>query len=333
MKKRDSRIVNLQLTKRTLESFKSSTLDMDYEIRAIDPIIHRLGLPGDHGYRDLEERFGKLKIDDTYQPEKRMPKYKTKAYLHTQVGNLPVFLNPVEPYLPRCILEVPYPEREFLVDLSWCLPKLKVYSVEYAIDLYCCDLMEAENLLWLLKRYLYVPYKRSTKEYGELLFQVGEGVGVQRISPQTGGVENEEDVEPPVYRSGNLKVYLRGPDELKRGRSWFHRHVDRVRVELTPTRSQLRRHNIRRLKDFIRAPKFKAVCENILNFKKFRDSSKRFPREWEGYRSGSFQEEFIQQRKNGVKNPSQYMTDAEGFDEFKPALVEATEEFDREWDS
>jgi hypothetical protein len=334
MRRKDSVTMKKHLAKRTVMSLKDSTLDLGRTIIAIEAKIHRAGFSGDYEYQDLAERFGTLKIDETYVPQERMPNYKTKALVHTEMGNLAVFLNQIKPFLPKCLIEISNPTRDFLIELSRLFPNLKVWSIEYALDIYCCDPMEVENLLWLLKRYLYVPYKRSTKEYGELLFQVGDTVGVRRTSPQTDESQRDQkhgqDVEAPVFRAENLKAYMRGPDELKHGKSWFWEDVDRVRLEFTATGDRLRRHNIRSLKDFIRAPRFKTVCENLLNFKRFVGHSRRFPKEWEGYNSGSFQQEHIQRRR-GVKNLSQYIRDAKGFEGFKSTLVAAMEEFDRRY--
>ena len=46
----------------------------------------------------------------------------------------------------------------------------------------------------------------------------------------------------------------------------------------------------------------------------------------------SFQQElWLARRRGSPKNPTQYMVDAPGFDELKEQVIEAIEEFDRDW--
>jgi len=343
MNKKDSQIIQYQLMKRTVESVKSSTLCIGYTIIGAEAKIHRMRLSGRYDYGKLEKKVGrKLRIDETYSPKERMPNYKTKAYLQTQAWNLTIFLDPVSPFLPPCIIEFSYPTKEFLAWLCKLLPGLNVSWVEYALDIYCCDPLEVESLFWVLRRYLYVPYQKSTRQYGGLYFKAGERGKIRRIPSDMqeaeDGEEHKQSEEGAVFRVGPMKLYKRGPDKQKHRNSWFFEQVDRVRLELTSTGYYLQKHKLQSLKDFIPHPRFKPMCENLINFKRFRERCKGLPKEWEAYSAedrdgnpGSFQQEYIQARQKKGKNLTNRIEDAKGFEEFKSMLISAMDGFDRKW--
>jgi hypothetical protein len=116
--------------------------------------------------------LGDLKIDDTFMPEIRNPKYDRKAIKRYESFYLIIFVNPKKNCYPWCSIEV-HPEKDlpvqtykdFLKELDSNLPDLKVSLVEYTIDLFCNSPKEVNSLFWFIRRCLYIPAQREVVTY------------------------------------------------------------------------------------------------------------------------------------------------------------------------
>jgi hypothetical protein len=289
--------------------------------------IHRMVLTGLYGYKRIEEALGKLFVDETFDPVKQRSAYRARALRKVQNFDVSIFVNPVTSR-PACLMRIdPQGDvsikayKEFLKWLDSGLPGLKVSSVEYANDQFCNDPKAAENLFMIERRHLYVPRQRHMRTYGETIARWGKKTRMNT-----------------VFRIGDNKLYERGPDKKKQDQFWLYRYVDRVRLEHTATREELRKRNIDRLTDFISHPRFYAVNKLIYGFKHF-EGSKHLPRPWEGYPTpddsgepGCFQAEQIFHRRK-VNNIGQYLTDSNDFEPLLERLRDLWLKFDEEWEA
>ena len=183
------------------------------------------------------------------------------------------------------------------------------------------------------RRYIYFPNKREIK-----LFK-SEG---QNCTYYVGNKKKKSFFDHDLFQEHKLrldpqsKLYEWGKKPLKDGRrEGRHRDsLDTVRLEYTAYRRNLAR-SIDKLTDFLTDCRFRKIVKNSFKFRKFKDTSKAFPKEWEKYNkkdldgfNNSFQEEYNQ--SNNL-NPSQHIVEPKRFENFKFKLSVAMDNFDKKW--
>lgn len=278
---------------------------------------------GKYDYAYLTTKLGKLKVDNTFIPERRQPQYGMQ--LMKNFGNgiaVNVFVNPLDPFLPPCYMEIhlknnPKIERvkNFLIDLADKFPALNVSKIEYANDIYCLNSKTAREVYEVIRRHLYVPYQRTIRDYGE---QIGVKYGKMNR----------------VYRIGDTKMYERGKDSKKCGEGWPDECLDRIRLEHTACRRQLKNHDICTIGDLIKNPKFFELNKKVYGFKNYKKSDK-LPRFYDSFNSApnnidSFQAEHLFHKKH-IKNIGQYVEDTPNFKKLKSTLFDCWSYFDKTW--
>jgi hypothetical protein len=308
-----------QLIKFHADHNKRSAME---EITKVDPKLHYLRFSGHFDYPWLQEKIGKMKIND--KPPKIMPNYRKEAYKKFEGGYLTVFFSPKEPFLPPCMIQTTASTKEFLIKIDQLLPGLKLSMVEYAVDIFCRDFLGTELLFWILRKHVYVPYGNRSMLYGGQEVDEGRMSFVCRITP--------------------VKLYERGIDEDKKDipgtgeKGWLYKKVNRIRLEYTAEGYILKQKRLNTLKDLIRLPKFRTIFSGKIKFKHFRDTAGRFPRYWEGYlakdlngNSGAFQDEYVKASNSGVINLSQYLQDEVTLNQLNDMIQAEIAKFDLEW--
>ncbi len=287
--------------RRILKKLKKSILK---DITKIQVRIHRIGLSGKYyKWVDLEEEIGKLKLNDAYRPNERRKNYGTQAFGRFMNRKITVFLNPTEPYIPQCLIEMSYPNVKFLSKLRSKLPDLKVSFAEYTIDLFFKNSDDVKKYFALIYRYIYFPYRK------EMVLQLDKKLG-DKTRDKNAWVYVDED---------RMKLYERGPDdEIEKGGYWLLENVDRIRIEFRAEWKDLDKHDLVSLKSFSQNPQFDIMMRDKFRFKRFKKSvNNNLPTEYDEYsvkdlkgHSGAFQNEFLYLKKRkAVKNISQSIED------------------------
>jgi len=299
-----------------------------YKIRCF---IHKITLSGPYGYDQITTNIGPLYLDRNFDPKTRSPNYKNKFIRNRKYFSLIFFLNPKQ-YLPSCYIEIHPKEnvsakryKKFLIRFNANLPGLKVSKVEYASDQFCHRPSKVERLFYLERRHLYVSQSRKCGLIGEDYDQFGR--------------KNRLNF---VFHNGRIKIYERGPDDEKNGKAWERKFIDRVRLEYTATRTDLKKNGLDDLSQFIVSPKFLQMNKNRFRFMCFKGSNK-LPKIWEDYNlpdargfEGSFQAQHIEWRKDTllrkkIKNIKVYTARVEEFDPLLSRLESVWASFDQEW--
>ena len=273
--------------------------------------LHKLSFSGGYGFQEIGSELGHPFLDDSFQPGKRMPNYRKKYLIWVGGVLFVIFLEPISHFFPDCYLEFAPPEsmgpsklRAFLSGLDRTLPKLKVSRIEYALDIFHPNPIVRKNLYGLIKAFLSIPYQRKVEV-----------------------IENGE-THARTFMIGRTKIYERGSDKDKKDQSWYPEDLDRLRIEHTSNRPQLMRNGINKLNDLLDSPRFFESHRDRYNFKHFRSS--KLPQFFEKYNTNSFQEEREYYRKT-IKNIYQYIKAFKPLDGFRKRLVEAMEQFDKDW--
>ena len=173
-------------------------------------------------------------------------------------------------------------------------------KAEYTLDFLCKDPNSTHNLFNLLRRYVYCPSKTATKLYDSdienSLYYIDTKKRLKKL------FHHELDSTNVSYNI-RFKIYERGPDQTskRKGSSWSKESLDRIRIEYTAFIEELDKHKLYYLRNFLEDCKFKEIFENSFQFRKFKDTSKKCPKEWDEYKqmdqdgnNNSFQEEYIQ---------------------------------------
>lgn len=266
----------LELQKATLDSFITSFIDENI-IYMIQPMIHRIRLSGvteidedkyEYDYEYFKEKLGSIGINNDFDPEKRMPNYKQQLILTSALVTINIYIYPINNRPAYCMEVTPDGDitiveyMEILAALNEILPDMKVSSVEYALDLVCKKPSEVENVFMLIRRFLYIRNHKKSRLIGEQMVNWG----------------NESRMNS-VFHLVRTKVYERGPDNKKTKDYWHFRDLDRVRLEHTAKRKELRRHGIDRLTDLINDCRFFKINNGIYRFMSF-EKTKKLPKYW-----------------------------------------------------
>ena len=286
----------------------------------VEAKLHRLTLSAGLHYPNFKDRLPSGLYEDSdnnFLSDRYNKKFICRGY---KDFNLLIFTNPIgtrAPYFFQFIPTKDIPISQYkgtLCAIAQALPRLKVSSVEYAIDQYTKDIWTAQHLFWLEVRTLYSPYQRK------IWFSGGQGA--------TLGVSKRRNL---VYHIGDSdKSYERGEDRLKQQEGWWADVINRVRLEHTANRAELKKHGIDLLEDLIRHPKFAQINANKWKFKRFK--SRTLPDPLGLYLHGAFMAELFKWRQI-KKNLAQYLTDEQNMDGILYEVLAAMGDFDRAWAS
>ncbi len=308
----------------------------------IECLIHRVVLTGPYKYPELRTALGPLKQDDG--PIRRA--YKENYFSNISGFRRSVYVKPTT-FRRQCCIEV-VPSREvepkeykrMLMGLVNGLPYLQVSEVEYAVDVYCRSHQREAFLFDELLRYFWGPHKRRIRLSGA----------------KVEDWERDDRMNRLFYLEKNalkLKVYERGPDKSKRGKGWPWISTDRLRFEQTVKLAKLKELDIVRLYDFIQNVRFEELSKDAFKFRRFKPSyprkrspKKPLPMPWDPYPwkdskgqiPGAFHAGYLYYNKLTAGDPDyrenilQYVQDTPEFAVFKRMLIEATRDFDREWE-
>ena len=152
---------------------------------------------------------------------------------------------------------------EILDSLNGILPNMKVSSVEYALDLFCDKPSEVENVFMLIRRFLYIRNSKKARLFGEKTTNWGNAARMNF-----------------VYHFGRTKVYERGPDDKKTKNHWHFQDLDRVRLEHTAKRKELRQHGIDCLTDLMQDCSFFNINNGIYRLMSF-TKTRKLPKYWD----------------------------------------------------
>ena len=305
-------------------------------ITEIVPLIHRSKFFIKRcSYGEVKERLGKIRVlspKETLFYLQREPGYRQVGYIQRGwgLGRMTVFFNPREAYFPRFRFHTSQSSQAALMALHDDMggyPDLKVSSLEYTIDFFCESCEAVSNLFYLLRRYMFFPYAKST-------FMNGGDFGGW----------NEPRDENAVYHINmgdiHAKIYERGGNDngFPKRKGWPHKNVDRVRLEFTFERNFLARNHISDISDLIKDTKFYQLCSPRIQFKNFKASSP-FPKDWENYTAADkdgnieclMEENFKAKREGNFKNPLQYLEDTKMLYSLKKEIRYEIRNFDNNW--
>jgi hypothetical protein len=221
-----------------------------------------------------------------------------------------------------------------LFALKETLPDLIMSTVEYTLDIICKDAKSVGNLFNLFRRYIYCPNQTATKLYNsEMLNRTYYIDTLKNLQSLINNTSNFTDFQTGKLR---FKIYERGKDnDRSNDKGWSRDKLDRVRIEYKAYSKIFNDNKLFFLSDFLADCKFIKIFKDRFKFKKFNDTCKKCPKEWENYNNSdqdgninSFQEEYIQ---NHLSNKSQHISTPKGFDIFISKISKAIHEYDVEW--
>jgi hypothetical protein len=331
------RIMN---AKRLQASIINSALGGIEEIR---PLIHKVIFFGNYNFGEIERSLGKIRVlspEEKQKYKKREPGYRDVGYCQIPFAKFIVYYNPKKNFFPWCRIHTSQSNPKVFSFLIKALPRLKISSMEYAIDFFCKDNDSASDLFYLLRRYMFFPNAKKIRLICDSAFGWREPRKINavfKIYFAAGGKHNTKATRVNTY----AKIYERGDDNagFKNREGWPQRKVDRVRLEFAFRRTALRKIGIESLGSlFVHGPKFYEACAKRIQFKNFKPSSP-YPKDWEDYlatdNSGnmeSLQEEILKAKREGKrKNPYQCLEDTPRLMRLKKKILRAIKQYDDEW--
>jgi len=278
--------------------------------------LHVITLSGSYGYSELVERLGKFV--ERPKTEKEYPMYDKKYLRQFKDFRVAFYVNPNRLYLPWSILKIfplkdlpPSSHREVLADLAGRLPRCKLHSIEYTVDIHCEPRKKARTLFWSMLKWLYVPYAKRVRIMGGKMLRDGE--------------ENYV-----AYFGKGHKMYERGATRPSGGPSWSDKTIDRLRLEYTAPRGVLKKHKLSMLEDLVESPKFFKINSGQWRLKKFKAG--KLPGICDAYPTGSFQGAYLEaKRRHVVQNPPQHLTNIDELSPVEYLIQESMSQFDKEW--
>jgi hypothetical protein len=319
-------ILEVKMNKLLFDRKKKNILD---QIKSLKALIHRVVLSGYYNYDQVEQKLGKIKVnnerlkvtDHNGDFVKNRSRYNTFGNVWYCGKQVSVLLNPPARFYPFCMLEVTEPSQEWLMRLNSKLPNLKVSSVEYAVDIFPHNSEFSEDLRNFLSKYLHCKHKRSSK-IEENLSTLATNTVIHYST-----------------QHGIGKLYSRGPDNKKIDDGWPIADCDRTRIEFKATIDYyLTKYRIKTLDTFIKNPKMTRIIGRKFQFQTLKKSeSLGIPSEHEFYdecdENGmpvTFQAKLIILNHN-VSNIYSYIIKPKGFDRLIDLWDEAVASYDLEW--
>lgn len=275
-------------------------MSINEHISKIEVKIHRLRLSGNYEWDDLDGIIGKLKMNDQYIPHKRMPNYRTNAFVRFRKRNLTLFLNPMKGGIPKCIIELSYPYQILLSKLRSKLPGLHVWRAEYTIDIFFENPEHVKKYFFLIYSSIYFPYQKDMTLHSH-----------KELDDKT------RDKNAWVFTK-KMKLYERGPDnKVQREGYWLLNDVDRIRIEFKANYRDLYEYGLNSLKLFSKNPLFTLMLKDRFSFKRVKESVNNLPGAHYDYpvkdvkgHAGAFQNFYLYYKsKKVVKNLSQSIED------------------------
>jgi hypothetical protein len=192
----------------------------------IKVLIHRSVFSGLYGSEKLERAMGNQEIKWIPNKTRAFSSYSYKANIQLEQGEVEIF-SLRKTFGPSCIIATADSTYDMLRYLRKSLPNLKIYSLEYAIDLYCKNPEAVSDLFYLLRRYLYRRNAKLTSMDG------GKFYGWQDWLKDLRERNAVYYIEMGKKSGKHIKVYERGDDSKKISgtKEWHHKDVDRVRIE------------------------------------------------------------------------------------------------------
>lgn len=314
----------------------------------IKPKLHWIALSGNaNSYSRILTELGG--IFPGPRPITRPDRKQYNRWGYIGGGQYIIYWWPKEGHFDYFMLATSNSTPEELWDLYGKVGDLKISSVEYTIDFFCKGPEAVNNLYFLFRRYSYFPNKTKVRFLG------GHFDGW-----------NEPREENSVYHIGqDIKIYERGPDRAKiKGGGWKYEKVNRVRFEITLRRGGrghnklLIKHELDYLSDLLKDPKFGEVMLDKINFRAFDGRNINLLTEKEDYLNvtedkqyknriqevekhvkkyhlgtlETFQVQYIlAQHILNVRNPAQYMIEADGFKPLQNKIKTAVDKFEKKW--
>ncbi len=251
-------------------------------------------------------------------------------------------------------------EKERAENFEW-----QISSIEYTFDFMCNNSIMVGDLYYVLRRYAYFPYCKSTRMIGGKFYGYSEA---EEYHEEREGVNSVTQYLYTKNKEGRFsklaKIYERGEDCDNRGRPkwWSHDKCDRVRCEVTVRRGLLKNKKIDSLVDLLNNTQFEELFFPLpkraafMQFKEFVERKYRVtekqkqsykgvrwrrytpPSDAENFRANegkkddkyveSFQEELF---KSGAEGYGNVTKQSSHFDGVKRLMKEAIREFDTEW--
>ena len=319
----------LDAKKLAVDYIKLKVLD---GITSIEPKIHRMRFLG---FDDID--YFKHRLDSFQIVDKGKSGFKYTAIGKFNGIDIRILFYPEDDKIASnftCLVYKTFNSHKDLYEFNERIPSLLMSKVEYTLDMLCNDPISTQNLFKLLRRYVYCPRKTATKLYDSdtenSLYYIDTKKRLKKL------FHHELDSTNVSYNI-RFKIYERGPDQTSKSKrsSWSRESLDRVRIEYTAFIQELDKHKLFNLRNFLESCKFKEIFENSFKFRKFKDTSKKCPKEWDDYKkmdqdgnNNSFQEEYIQSR---LQNISQHIIQPDGFEGIQSRFLKAIEKFDKEW--
>jgi hypothetical protein len=299
------RIENMDLLKNEPQSFRKYFMehlkkDIISSIHEIVCKIHKVAFSGDYLRRDIEGKIGTMVTMSEFDPEARMPQYRSCAYKQHEELKLTLFYNPIDGFIPQCRIEVSYPSQNWIYELIQFFPKLRISLIEYTTDFLFSCREDESAFFWLFRHYAWFPRQSSDKIYDK---------GVNRT------VRVGRNIR--YYERGAKNRNLKNPNDLKV-----------FRFEYTLRGSSLLKWELKNPLDFIADAKFSDIIESRLYFKTARPLTKLMNKESE-YCESLMKE--YQMKRIAANNFSQVLINADGFVNLIEKWKNAMYLFDEQW--
>lgn len=335
-----------QLSECLLKSITDCTIG--YDIDRIEAKIHRVILSGEkikgqkldglYDWDTFKGIFPNAGINYDFVPDERMPNYNVQFTVDTDEYKLNFFTYRKEGkgFCPPFYMDVtpkgnvsPTVFYKSLADLDKVFPKMCVSSVEYAIDIFCDSPKDVEWLFFLLRRTLFVPYAKEAKMKDEKSTTWDEKIGLSFTQ----------------HYGRDTKIYPRGDDDDfdDKEECWPYDKLNRVRLEYTPNRRELKNITINTLTDLLLNCKFQEISGKVYSFNRF-EGPENYPEyyesDWSNYSAedgngnkGAFQNEYVMASKDPKtkNNYRKYVVDIEDFELLKGIILTAMVAFDSDW--
>jgi hypothetical protein len=356
------------------------------DILDIKAFIHRITLTTDFKLEDLKTAYdGKMSF-----PKKNHPIGKSNGGTYDKTVRLTLHggvqctlaMFPDKGFKPKTIMYLSNPtsyiirdiyddamkiaqhiKKERIGDFEW-----KISSIEYTFDFMCKNSTMVGDLYYILRRYAYFPYCKSTRMFGGKFFGYSESDEYHEEREDMNSVTQYLYTENEHKWSSKLaKIYERGDDKDNRGplKWWSHNKCDRVRCEVTVRREILKRKGLNSLLDLLNNTQFENLFfpppnhPAFMQFKQFIErkygwtekQKKHFtgsrlqrytpPTDSDNFKADkgkedndryveSFQEELFKARAEGYNTAGTTMHSPH-FEGVKCLMKEAIREFDRKW--
>jgi len=296
-------------------------------IERVSAHIHRVKLSARVELKEVLSVLGKGKsyLSDDNKSH-FMSKYNRSSYHVLSGYPVTLYSIPKQKFRPSCIMFLTQHDQDVLYTISKKIPSINVSSAEYAIDLFCKDKSSVSILFYVLRRYMYFPYRSLTSTVG------GKFSGLD--------VERSTNCAYYVWQRAvgkkDIVVYERGRDSDAKAKVWPYEKIDRVRIEFLARTQKLKQLKINKLAKFVENNKFSDVVNKRFRFCVFKNSDI-LPGFGDDYsiedaqgNIESFQEAVAMARSN-TRNINQYIKQFVELDKLKEKIDVSCQEAEAAW--